>query len=326
MTARPASDLKPQLIAWQQNRAATPLLHASLTLLQVCLWVAAISCWHRGWWWTLGAVWMAAIVVVHNKLVAFHEAAHGQLQPVRRLNEFIGQLLGCVMMVPLTAFRIVHQQHHAYLGTERDVEFWPFVDPSVSRWRRVAAFVGEVGFAYFYAPVVFFRGVCVAREIPPLQRRRAFREYAVCGGVWLSLAVLFTWQGWWPEFVVAFFIPGYIAASLNALRRMIEHLGMLGDSLETKTRTIVPAGAAEAAISAASLRINYHATHHRYGRVPYYHLPEATQRVYGDDLRRMPVFATYWSAFRDMLPHVVDPRIGGQWLKRDAAPSVRVRG
>lgn len=307
------SRLAERLARWQRNDGNNALLHASLTLLQVLLMACAVLVFHRGWYALLALVWIVAAIVAHNKLIAFHEAAHGLLQPVRWLNELIGQILGCATMVPLTAYRIVHARHHAYLGTERDVEFWPFVDPSVPRWRRVLSVAAELLCGYFYGPFVFLRGVLVARSVPRSQRRRALVEYMGCGLFWGTLVVVLTRYGWWAEFCVAFFIPGYAAAVLNSWRRMTEHLGMLGDTVETKTRTIVPVGPVGRVISAAALHVDYHGTHHRYGRVPYYRLPEATHVVYGREPTDIPVFPGYWSAVRDMIPHVANPRIGAQW-------------
>lgn len=303
------------MVHWQRNDAPKPVLHGSLTLLQVLLWVGAVWAFHSGWFAALVLVWIASTVVAHNKLIAFHEATHGLLQPIPWLNELIGQIIGCASLVPLTAFRIVHAQHHAYLGTERDMEFWPFVDPAVPLWRRRLAIIAELLFGYFYDPAVILHGVCVARDVPAAQRRKAAVEYIVGGLFWVSLAVVLTWFGWWPEFCVAYFIPAYFAGLLNSWRRMIEHLGMLGDTVETRSRTIVPAGRIAAALSASVLHIDHHGTHHRYGRIPYYHLPEAT-RVMHEVNGEQAVFPSYWSALRDMLPHVANPRIGSQWRTR----------
>lgn len=309
-----SGELREQLIRWQANAAAKPVLHGSLTLAQVLLMGCAVWMWHQGRYDLLAVVWVLSVVVNHNKLIAFHETAHGLLQPIRWLNEFIGQVLGCATMVPLTAYRIVHNRHHAYLGTARDDEFWPFVDTTVPRWKRVLAVSAELFLGYFYDPIVFARGVFAAEDIPTDQRKRVVREYVACALHWAAVAAILTWFGWWREFCVAFFIPGYVAASINSWRRMIEHLGMLGDTVETKTRMIVPAGLLSKAVSEAALHVGFHSTHHRYARIPYYHLPEATQVVYGDDASGMKVFPSYWSALRDMLPHLADPRIGAQWL------------
>jgi fatty acid desaturase len=313
ITARTRQPLPAdQLVDWQRNNAPSPVLHGSLTLLQVLLWVAAVWTFHSGWFAVLVLVWIASILVSHNKVIAFHEATHGLLQPLPWLNELIGEIIGCVSLVPLTAYRIVHGQHHAYLGTERDVEFWPFVDPSVRLWRRRLAIAAELLLGYFYDPTIILRGTFVARDVPPALRRKAAVEYALCGLIWCLLAVILTWFGWWPEFCVAYFIPAYVAAILNSWRRMVEHLGMLGDTVETKSRTIVPQGRLAAVVSASVLHVDHHGTHHRYGRIPYYHLPEAT-RLMHDVNGEQAVFPSYWSALRDTLPHVVNPRVGGQW-------------
>ncbi|MFO1092684.1 MAG: fatty acid desaturase [Planctomycetaceae bacterium] len=318
---RPTPAIRERLVHWQQNRSPRAMLHGSLTFLQAALWGAAIWAWQQEHHVLLGAIWLTSIIVAHNKLIAFHEAAHGLLQPIRWLNELIGQILGCITLVPLTAYRMVHAQHHAYVGTVRDVEFWPFVDPTVSRPRRVFAVLAELLCAYAYDPLIFLRGVYVLRDVPAAQRRRAWREYAVCCCAWCTLAVVLTWRGWWPEFCVAFLIPSYIAAGINAVRRMVEHLGLLGDTIETKTRTIIPGGVADQALSAAALRVNYHTLHHRYARVPYYYLAEATRLVYAENFNRMPVFPSYWRALLDTLPHLANPRIGAQWLTNGSPPA-----
>ena len=103
---------------------------------------------------------------------------------------------------------------------------------------------------------------------------------------------------------------------------MIEHLGMLGDTVETKSRTIVPSGRAAALVSAVVLHVDQHGTHHRFGRVPYYRLPDVTRAVQEQEPNALRVFPSYWSALKDMLPHVTNPRVGAQWLtaRETAAP------
>ena len=267
----------------------------------------AVWTWYLGWYWATCRRLGGVDTVAHNKLVAFHEAAHGLLQPIHWLNELIGQILGCVTMVPLTAYRIVHAQHHAYLGTERDVEFWPFVDPTVPRWRRVLAVVGELLFGYFYDPYVFLRGVCVARDIPAAQRRRAFREYAAVALVWCAVTVILTWRGWWLEFCVAFFIPGYVAAGLNSARRMTEHLGMLGDTVEEKHgRLFRWAGRnprSQQPHCGSIITLSIIAT----VGFPTTTWPRPHTACMPESWQHLPVFPSYWRAFLDMLPHVANP-------------------
>src|SRR5689334_2113462 len=78
-----------------------------------------------------GRIAAAALLVLglghlmHGHLIAFHEAAHGSLCPVRWLNEGLGILVGLFSFMSLSLFRVVHHGHHAYLTTERDEELWP---------------------------------------------------------------------------------------------------------------------------------------------------------------------------------------------------------
>jgi fatty acid desaturase len=95
--------------------------------------------------------------LMHAHILAFHEAAHGTLCPSRRWNEAIGMAIGSLSFQGLTIFRIVHQTHHAYLGTERDEELWPFVVPGTPRWMRRLISFYELTFGITYTPFLCFR-------------------------------------------------------------------------------------------------------------------------------------------------------------------------
>ena len=233
--------IRDRLIHWQRY-PPTPLLHASLTLLQPLLWGAAVWTWYLGWYWATAAVWVAS--TIRSAISSLRTTRrHRLLQPIHWLNELIGQILG--LPYDGSAHRLSHRARAAP-RLSRDggatVEFWPFVDPTVPRWRRMLAVVGELLFGYFYDPYVFLaRRVCGTRHScgtapSRVSRIRRCGARLVCSDGHPDL------RGWWFEFCVAFFIPGYVAACLNSARRMTEHLGMLGDTIEENTRTIIPAG------------------------------------------------------------------------------------
>jgi fatty acid desaturase len=99
---------------------------------------------------------------------------------------------------------------------------------------------------------------------------------------------------------------------------------MLGDTVETKSRTIVPSGPAAAIVSAVVLHVDQHGTHHRFGHVPYYRLPDVTRAVQEQDPNALRDFPSYRIALKDMLPHFTNPRVGAQWLTaQDAASPAR---
>src|SRR6185503_12721365 len=126
------------------------------------LLAVTLFAWENGYWPLVLFGWLLQAHIGHTNLLAFHEASHYTLHPSRRLNELQGIILGSVILTPLSAYRWVHNQHHIHLGTQRDCELWPFVDPNVKRWRRLLTVVAELLFGFFYTPIIFLRGVLVA--------------------------------------------------------------------------------------------------------------------------------------------------------------------
>jgi fatty acid desaturase len=314
--SRSLRDLLPQ---WHRNDRGGHYIHQLATLFHTACMAAAVYTWNAGWWPLTIVCWGVCAHVGHSKLIAFHEASHGTLHPRWRANEFIGILLGTTILVPLSVYRFVHGQHHAYIGTEHDLELWPFVDPQVPRWKRIAAAVGELVFGFFYTPIVFLHGVLVARRIPPAQLRRIVWEYVLCVVVWTIVAVVLTRYGWWKPFFIGYFVQALIAGNLQSIRKFTEHVGLLGDTILTTTRTVVDHTHYGEAMSRSMLRIDYHGTHHRYAKVPYYHLPAATPYVYDGRVECVPIFPSYWAAMLDMARSLGNPRVGAQWIKADPA-------
>jgi fatty acid desaturase len=53
----------------------------------------------------------------------FHEAAHHNIAPNRRLNDFLANLfIGTLVLQDIRQYRRIHFDHHRYLGTTRDTE------------------------------------------------------------------------------------------------------------------------------------------------------------------------------------------------------------
>lgn len=310
--------LRALLQKWQRNDRGHNYLHPVATLLHASLMLAAVYTWYAGWWPLTIVCWAICAHVGHSKLIAFHEASHGTLNPRWRINEFQGIVLGTTILVPLSVYRLIHGRHHAYTGTENDLELWPFVNTDVPRWKRILAAVGELVFGFFYTPIVFLHGVLVATKIPKAQKRRIIWEYALCVVVWTVLLIVITRRGWWEPFLVGYFVQALIAGNLQSIRKFTEHVGLLGDTMLTTTRTVVDRRIIGESLSRSMLRIDYHGTHHRYAKVPYYHLPEATPYVYDGRTEHAPIFPSYWAAMVDMARSLGNPRVGAQWLKAEA--------
>lgn len=274
----------------------------------------SLVAWEYGYWPITVLCWLVQAHIGHMNLIAFHEASHYLLHPVRVLNEGIGIVIGSIILTPLSVYRYVHHQHHSYLGTRRDTELWPFVLPETPRLLRILSALGELLVGFFYTPIVFLHGYLTADRMPRNISRRIAAEYAVCALFWMSLVCLVTYFGVWKYFLVGYLVPTIIAGNLQSLRKFTEHMGMLGHDVPTMTRTVVDRRLVGESLSRSMMRIDYHGIHHRYARIPQYNLPEATSHVYEKDELERAVYPSYLAAMIAMFRTLGNPRVGGQWL------------
>ncbi|MEL6329819.1 MAG: fatty acid desaturase [Planctomycetota bacterium] len=282
----------------------SPIVH--LGAMASCGWA-----WFAGWWILVVPLWGVIIWMNHVALTRLHEGAHGMLPPSRPLNERQGILIGTGALIPLSVYRYVHARHHAHLGGERDPEFWPYNLPAVPRAVRVLYAWLELIVGWLLTPLLYSVRTAISwRSVPRKQRARVVAEWLLMALVWSGVLWLVTARGWWAGFLVVFVVPAWGAGVFQTMRKFTEHLGMHGDSIMAMTRTVVYRGTAGRLASASQLHVDHHGTHHRHARIPYYELPDSTGRVYGGGER---LFRSHAEAVRDMLPHLLDPKVGPQW-------------
>lgn len=321
--ARPASasSVNEDIRALHDNKQASLLVHTGWTLLYVAFMALSMVAWLHWHWSIMLLCWVIGGHIGHSKLISFHEASHGTLCKNRLMNEAQGIFLGCIMMVPLSSYRLLHCLHHAYIGSERDLEMWPFVNTRVGRGWRILAAVGELCFGLLYTPIVFLHGVLAAKSIPRNQLRRIKWEYALCVAFWGVILTTIHLMGWWTMFLVGYVGPAAVAGNLQSLRKFTEHVGLFGNTILTVTRTVVDKSSVGSLLSESMLHIDYHGVHHRYAKIPYYNLPTATDYCFAEDVPKLPVFPSYLAAMWDMVKSLGNPRIGAQWLKTNIQPS-----
>jgi hypothetical protein len=104
-----------------------------------------------------------------------------------------------------------------------------------------------------------------------------------------------------------------ISGAMQTLNKFEQHLGLHGETVLGLTRTVVDRQKFGELISAAMLYNDYHGTHHRYAKIPYYHLPQATPYALSGAREHCPVFPSIVSATVDMLHCLIDPKVGPQW-------------
>src|SRR3954468_19271194 len=129
-------------------------------------------------------------------VLSFHDASHGRLHPVHRMNELFGHALGTAMLVPLNVYRFAHARHHAQLGRPGDPELWPYNAPKVPRIIRVMSAFLEIFAGVIYTPLLFLRSVVVG-PLTRQERKLIVRGYLLCIGFWIVMAIGCTVLGTW---------------------------------------------------------------------------------------------------------------------------------
>ena len=297
------------------EQSHSPMLWHQLNnviLLSTC--AAAYITWQSPAWMLTPMAWLVTGHFMHMKPLSFHDMAHGTWHPNPRKNEMMGMLVGSIIMVPLSAYRYAHSQHHAYMSTEKDPELWPFVDPSKPRWgRRLAAFL-EITLGYFYTPFLFGRAVWTADVIPEVHRRRLKEEYLLIVAFWGTVLSTVHFMGLWEMFAVSFVGPLLVAGTYQTLNKYTEHMGLMGNCVLSGTRSVDDQRPMGKLFSKSMQYVDHHGAHHRYARIPHYNLPQTTPYVYdGKTFEEAPIYPTYAAAFFDMIKTLGDPKVGSQW-------------
>jgi fatty acid desaturase len=265
------------------------------------------------YWPLLFVLWPAMGTVIFVFLLAFHDASHERLHPVRWMNEAYGHIVGSLMFIPLNVFRYTHARHHASLGAPNDPELWPFNLLEIPRSIRVMAAFGELVFGFLYTPLLFFRSVAVG-QLSSRERARIVRGYVACLVTWAAIFSFVYYFDLWRLFLITAVVPMMISGQLQSLTKFTQHLGLHGHTVLGLTRTIVDRRLAAELISSAMFYGDYHGTHHRYAKIPYYNLPPATPFALRNAKEECPVFHNRTSALVDMLPCLADPKVGPQWI------------
>ena len=290
-----------------------------MPLITIVAWpifgAGAIAAWHDGLWPVTAVLVFGASICANSTILTMHEAVHMLLSPNQKLNNLAGIVSGTVTLTPMNLFRVVHNSHHGMIGTENDMEFWPYVNKSSKRWHRVLAAFTELTISPLYYFFMFARAL-LKGTMSQRARRRCWRDVAILLVALAAALYIVASNNWWPEFLIAYLIPVLLAADMQSWRRLTEHVGLYGDNELSLTRSIIPTNRIERLYCLIMLNENYHAPHHKKASIKWPDLPEATMAIRESrpDLRSL-FFSSYVQAIPCMLKELHDPRIGKQWLE-----------
>lgn len=266
--------------------------------------------------WPHPATWAAAVVVLGTQLYALqillHDGLHRTLSATKEGTDRLCRLLLCYpLFTALLPFRSKHLEHHRTLGTAED--------PDAYYWR--ASDKGtRLRFLFFCTSLTAaWNGVAGALRLGRKPTVTAHKEPQPGGGLdWLlvlfvqgAIATALTWLGGPLAYPLLWVVPfGLGVFVLQSLRSFAEH-AQAGPDAVSWPRLVTYTSSRLERVFFAPNNMNYHAEHHLYPQVPYYHLPRLREHLrasgeLGVAELRGSYLAFLWRYWRS-LPHVPTP-------------------
>jgi fatty acid desaturase len=219
-----------------------------------------------------GSWWAVPVFVVHGTLLNFlyagqHELSHNTPFKTKALNEWVGRVIGFLMLYPRDFDQIQHHAHHQFTQNwEKDGELvrQPYTLTSYLLW-----FFGPT---YWYSRVArivrLARGIVVEPYIRPDQEPLVVREARVHAALYGLIAVVSVAAGSWV--VVMFWLaPMVLMKPIHQLQNTIEHLGLSHeDDILKNTRSTDT----NAVLRWMCWNMQYHTAHHSFPSVPFWKL------------------------------------------------------
>lgn len=251
---------------------------------------------------------VAGVVVIgamYTHLVELqHQCLHHSAFMGARSHRRVGFLLGLPMLVCFSHYRVRHLQHHRYLGTDQDTEFFGFDTRQPLTW-------GALCRGLFDYKRLLDAGVDMARcwtrswkypqgQISDRMRGHVITEYRAMSLVILA-AVVACALGQWQLVLLLWVAPVLLVATpLHFLVELPEHIGCDSESQDVlrNTRSITGSWLSRWYTNGNNLHIEHHAAM----TVPINRLPERHAAV-------MAVAKytnrSYWEFYRAVLHEVM---------------------
>jgi len=221
---------------------------------------------------TWGTLWAVPVFVAHGTLINFlyagqHELSHNTPFKTKGLNEWVGRVIGFLMLYPRTFDQIQHHAHHQHTQDwEKDGELvrQPYTLTSYLLW-----FLGPT---YWWSRVArlsrLARGIVVEPYIRPDQEAIVVREARWHVALYAVIAVVSVAAGSGAA-VVYWLAPMLLTKPIHQLQNTIEHLGLSHeDDILRNTRSTDT----NALMRWMCWNMQYHTAHHSFPAVPFHAL------------------------------------------------------
>lgn len=209
---------------------------------------------------------LAVGILQHDLFIVLHEAVHFLLFSKRWSNVWAGNILGGAIGFTM-AYREHHLAHHRGLGSDIDPDFLSYAQSPPPRGRILGDLAGCLTGV---KAVLQFFDKSRSTEIHGNHQFRELLNIAAVQCVLLGTFVLIGHPVWYFTLWLLPLIT--IAKTISFYRTMAEHsLSAVEGSGQTRLRTFRPALWEKLVL--APMNFNFHAEHHWFPGIPYYHLP-----------------------------------------------------
>jgi fatty acid desaturase len=238
------------------------------------LWAAGIVLGLEGLRTSAWLAWglrLASIGASAAALNAFyllsHEGHHSLLFRSRRLNHAVNVALCVPLLHAPSAYRVLHELHHRYLGGPGDPDEYRNYTAS-ARLRWTLQWVRLTMGTLVYMPLI---PVVAWRRAETSVRPRIAIEYAGMIAIWIAVFAIvpigILLQVW--------LIPGVVVGYISAVRALAQHALTDPHDPLLASRSV----RSNPIVSFLLLNENYHLEHHLFPEVPSYNLPRLRARL-----------------------------------------------
>lgn len=211
---------------------------------------------------------LISAIGLNTFLMFEHEAIHGVLFANRRVNRWVAVLLGAMMGIPFSGYRVLHLRHHKYLGSKGDPdEYRHYTGNVFVQWLRHYI-------RLIFAPALYplFLPILAYRHASNIARKHILQELALYLALYALLGVIFPLGLLWQLWLFPLLLAGY----LTALRGLSQHAMTDMKDPYLASRTIVPSRL----VQTLMIHENYHLEHHLFPEIPSYNLQAAHQLIW----------------------------------------------
>jgi len=266
------------------------------TLIIAATWTVVITVQH---WWATGVSVIVMGLMYAHLVTLQHECLHEHAYHRRWVNRLVGLMCGLFVLSSYSHFKYEHLQHHAFLGTPKNQEFFSyhFHDLGTPLGFTICAF--HPG-RYFNVTKSLGRSLIWRLDpsvIKPQSAKKIRTEYAAFAIIVLAAAIVSIVTAS-PLVLLLWVLPALlIAEPAHFLIELPEHFGLdsrTDPNVLSNTRTVRSGWFGKWYTNGNDL----HTAHHYHQGVPTVNIPELHEMI---EDRILTIESSYFSFYRDVV-------------------------